>query len=461
MIEGWTLLAEGLNVPGSRFGRRAGWLARWFGPLALMIAGVVWPAHALTPLERDLKKIGRYMNDGFCEDALRLATDLTKTKEGNASFDVRFSIVQAYYCLYDVGAAIEAAGSLRQEVTLDPGQELTLNTFVRTKVETLFGEVRLVLPGGKSGTVELELKKIGDLVEPTLEPFYAFAKRRLDEGMAIPGKIYLPLGTYEIDQVERSIDDFRGITFVIGKEKLSKWKRSQVGDGQLVGIGVMNFTGFGGLEHTQPGDDTSYIVSSERLSFSTTPYLEVSTTHSMRLGTMGIVGLRLDGRFRPAMDFLGGVEATESGFLVPAYYSGALSIHLAVPGPKGVTVNAGFGVRGSYLEYVQYLANVTIPAPGSDVNAEPLVVPAGIDLGAMGLGPELTVGTGWAFKTANSGVQLGIEVQSGITVLSPLRRSGTVLYAGGPEEYEYELISEGVLWGPHVGVLLFIRSPFL
>ncbi len=448
------LLAERKQGARSRGVSRVLWSVVVF-VLAMGLPGSV---QALTPLERDLKKINRYMNDGFCEDALQLAMELMKSKEGAESFDVRFAIVQAHYCLYDVGAALDAVTALRREVPLDPGQELSVNTFVRTKVETLFGELDLMLPGGKTGVVELELVKVGDLDEPSLEPFFQFVKQRLEKGIAVPARVYLPLGTYEIDQVERTIEDFRGITFVIGKERLSKWKRTQVGDGQLVGFGVINFTGFGGLEHTQPGDDTAYIVSSERLSFSSTPYFEVSSTHSMRLGTMGIVGLRIDGRFRPPMDFLGGVATTESGRLIPAYYSGALSVHLAIPGPKDLIVNAGFGARGSYLEYVQYLANVSIPA-GSNGN-DALVVPAGVDLGALGIGPELTFGTGWAFKTGESGVQVGIEVQSGITVLSPLKRSGTVLYAGGPDEYDYELINEGVLWGPHVGVLLFVRSPF-
>ncbi len=448
--------ARGLDVAGME---KSGWhRVFWVGLLALLV-GAGRPVFAVTPLERDLKKISRYMNDGFCEDALNLAKELVKSKEGAESFDVRFSMVQAYYCLHDVASTIDTAAAMRQELTLDPGQELSLNTFYRTKIESKFGELRLVLPGGKTGTVEVEINKVGELDDPSLEPFYVFVKQRLDAGVQVPVTLYLPLGTYEIDQVERTLEDFRGITFVIGKEKLSKWKRAQVGDGQLVGFGFIDFTGFGGLEHTQPGDESQDIVSSERLSFSSTPYLEVSSTHSMRLGTMGIVGVRVDGRMRPAMDALGGVKTTETGRLIPAYYSAAMSIHLAIPGPKGLIVNTGVGVRGSYIEYVQYLANISIP-PEASGGQEPLVVPAGIDLGAAGIGPELTVGTGWAFRMGDSGIQLGIELQSGITVLSPLKQTGTVVYAGGPEEYEYELINEGVLWGPHVGVMLFARSPF-
>lgn len=430
----------------------------WRSLLGLAFLFVLVPqVQALTPLERDLKKIEKYFDDNFCEDAFKLAKDLKASKEGAESFEVWYAYIRGQYCLHDVGSTMEVISEARQKLKLNAVQESMLTSFVREKVNEKFGEVRFAHSPGKSGQIELTISKVGALKDPTLDPYFEFVRKKVSDGIEPPAKIFLPLGDYEIDQVERSIEDANGINFVIGSEKLSRWKRAQIGDGQAIALGFTSMSGFTAPAYTvdQPGTTEQLLIGEYRLTFSSIPYLEMSSTHSRAAGSVGMMGVRFDARLRPPSPALGGVKTIEGGQLIPSFYSAAVSAMLDLPARFGFNFQAGAGVRAGYTSYVIYPAYLDAPEDDSDQGFL-----AAIYLPGLTIGPEWKLSAGKSVRSGTSGIQVGFELNGSLMVIAPIAKTGQVKLAGVEDSYEYTLGEDAAVWGPVVSGQLFFRTPF-
>lgn len=424
----------------------------------LLVMALPRPILAITPLERDLKKIERYLEDSFCEDALKLARELRNTKEGAESFDVVMGLIRAQYCLNDISSTLELSSEARQKLKLTPTQESVLTAFLREKVTSQFAELKFQLPPGKSGQVDIALSRVGDLKVPELEPYYLFVRKRLAEGVEPPVKVYLPFGSYEIDQVERTLETSEGITFTIGNERLSNWKRAQIGDGQAFGVGYLTLNGFTTEPYTvdQPGSDEQLLIGAFRPTFSSTPFFELSSTHSTAVGSVGMMGLRGDLRIRPPAEFLGGTESLEGENLVPSLYTIGASVLLELPQKLGVAFQVGAGIRAGYMSYTRYLAFVDITSSSGTSDS----VQVAVNLPSYLAGPEVKASAAKAIRTGNSGIQIGFEVNANLQVLVPASREGMVRLSGSEDLYPFNIGEDTALWGPVVSGTLFMRTPF-
>lgn len=441
---------RGTSLPSIRtLGASLLWLVFLFVQLPL--------AHALTPLERDLKKIEKYFDDNFCEDAFKLAKDLKASKEGAESFEVWYAYIRGQYCLYDVGSTMEVLSEARQKLKLNAVQESILTSFVREKVNERFGEIRFAHSPGKTGQIELTITKVGALKDPTLDPYFEFVRKKVSEGIEPPMKVYLPLGDYEIDQVERSIEDSNGINFVIGSERLSRWKRAQIGDGQAIALGYTSMNGFTAPAYKvdQPGNQEQLLVGEYRLTFSSIPYVEMSSTHSRAAGTVGMMGVRFDARLRPPSPTLGGVKTIEGGQLIPSFYSLGLSAMLDLPARLGLNFQAGAGVRAGYISYIVYPAYLEDPTGTSEQG-----LLAALYLPGFSIGPEWKLSAGKSVRSGPSGLQVGFELNGSLMVIAPLAPTGEVKQAGYEDTYQYTVGEDAAVWGPVVSGQVFIRTPF-
>lgn len=414
-------------------------------------------AFALTPLERDLKKIERYLDDNFCEDALKLAKELKNSKEGAENFDVWFGQIKATYCLYDVITTVELATEMRQKLKLTATQEGQISAFGREKVSELFGELKISYPPGKSGQIDIVISKVGELRNPALDPYFQLVRKKLADGVEPPIRVFLPLGTYEIDQVERSIEDAQGITFVLGKERLSPWKRAQIGDGQALGFGYMTMSGFTTDPYLvdQPGTSDQVLIGAYRPSYANTPFMEVSSTHSAAMGSIGMMGLRGDLRFRPPVDFLGGVKELDGGLLIPSFVSLGASMLLEIPNTFGFCFQAGAGLRVGGSSYTTYLAFVDLDSSDATNNVQ-----AAVNLPSYVIGPEIKLAASRSFRAGAGGIQFGFEISTDLLFMVPAMRSGTIVLSSSGQEYDFTLGEDTALWGPVVSGTLFIRTPF-
>ena len=437
--------------------RRSAWQRLRTGLLCLLLITSSHPAFALTPLERDLKKIERYLEDNFCEDALKLAKELRNGKDGAENFDVWFGQLQATYCLNDVGTAVEISSEMRQKLRLTQLQEGRVSTFVREKISDSFGELKISYPPGKSGQTDIVISKVGELRNPQLDPYFQVVRKKLADGVEPPLRVYLPFGTYEIDQVERSIEDAQGINFVLGKERLSAWKRTQIGDGQALGFGYLTFSGFTTEPYLvdQPGTSDQVLIDGYRPSYSSTPYLEVSTSHSAAVGSIGMMGIRADLRIRPALDFLGGVKELEGTLLIPSFIALGTSVLIEIPTKVGFSFQAGAGIRLGASSYTTYLAFVDLDSGDATNNVQ-----AAVNLPSYVVGPELKLSAARSIRTGQGGVQFGFEVSADLMFMVPALREGTIKLSSTGQEYNFTLGEDTALWGPTVCGTLFLRTPF-
>lgn len=421
------------------------------------------PGFALTPLERDLKKVERYFDDNFCEDALNLAKDLKATKEGNESFDVWMALIRGTYCLHDVNETLSLINETQRSVKMDSTQNEKLRTFLNGKILTVFGELRFELPDGKTGKVEVQLNKAGPFVNPELEPFYEFSKKKLAEGVEIPYKVLLPFGSYEIDQAERTIDEPKGIGFVIGKEKLGPWKKTQVGDGQSVGFGWSSFFLHEGTPYRikQQSGSTITLVDAQRLSMSGMPILEISSTSSSPFGTIGMIGRRIDFRVRPPVTGLPGeVDPT-----LPAssFYSLGALLTLELPAAAGISMNFGVGGRFGLLSNIRYVFQLegTAVSEGEDVGDLTVNTLTVVPLSAYQFGPEALFTAGRSIRLGKGGLQFGIAVAGMLDVTRPVSgRIQSSTCAEGVLNCTFNIAEVPILFGPLLTTSIYLRVPF-
>lgn len=428
---------------------------------ALALAGMLAPAPARAQtldLRNNLKKLQRYLADGFCEDALQLATDLRRREDGARSFEVWYGIVQAHYCAREVGAALAAVDELQQAITLEADEARILGNFT-DDVEASFGQLRLKMPGNRPGHPRLSLRVV-ELEDPERQPFADAAIARLAEGVDVPGApLYLPVGRYEVEWTEVKIEDFIGAQYVVGRARPSPWRRSQIGDGQSLGLGIVTLQGFAGEAFTvnQLSGESQVIVTEDRLSTTRTPYLSLSSTHSFPMGTLGRVAIRVDGRWRPQTAALGGVSTTgEDTELVPTYASAGLDVQLQRV-EREWTLQGGIGARFTYFAYYEFIGFIV---DGTEDATSDAAYRISVDTPVVGGGPELLGAVGRSFRVGSRGVQVGLEGSLGFAALTTTAKSGDLTVTGDDFDgtVSYELLGE-VPWGTLVSVALYVRIP--
>lgn len=455
-------------------GRRPG-MKRPRGPtlvLTLLLTLLLLPTPAAAAevdasFRVQLKKINQYLEDQFCADALAQAQE-TLLREGAAEqFALREAIAKAQLCLGAVLETLTTLDETEQQLPVTPEERARLN-LLRDQVRSEFGELRLRLPGGRRAPVRTTLEQVGPLSMPGLQPYVTQVQARLASGtVRVPEtRLFLPRGTYRIDEVPFEIQSFEGITFVLGRERPPALRRLVLGDGQALGIGYLSLTGWQGtgLQLSQLSGGTQEVIGVDRLGTSGSAFLEASHARVWRWGTLGYVGTKLDLQWRPGVSLPGDVVTGTVPGLTPAWAGLGMSLRRQQPLQGGFSVGYGAGLRLLRYDWMEYLAIVSLEessggtssGSGETINVSrmPIYMPT------WGGGLELLATSGWQLLAGKQPIQVGLELRGGLAALVPSVREGEQRLDTGDGELvlRWRLYQER-LWGSTLSTLLTVRIP--
>ncbi|MFM7199245.1 MAG: hypothetical protein ACKO6N_00490 [Myxococcota bacterium] len=355
-------------------------------------------------------------------------------------------------------------------ISVSPEERARLNR-MREQVRAQYGELKLRLPRNRRDKIRVQLEGKPD--DPALLPRMEEVQELLRSGtILVPDtRLFLPRGKYEIDAVAFEIRDFEGVTFVIGKQRPPVNQRLSLGDGQALGFGYLNLTGWQGdsLPIQQLSGGSQEVIDVNRLGSSAGAFLEVSSTRASLLGTLGYVGTRFDVQLRPGVSLPGDVVSEGNPGLAQSWASAGASLHRQLPVKGGLSVTYGGGLRLLRYNWMEYLALVSLEdengegAPGTNdpysgettnVSRMPIYMPT------WGGGLELTAASHWQILLGKQPLQLGLELRAGAAALFPTQRTGEerIDTGSGDVILRWKLYQER-LWGSYGGGLIVLRLP--